>query len=184
MLKRFLALGAAVLLALSLSACGAPAEQLETLVLPEELEASQISGAEDAEPAATPKPSVKQEDCEDSLEGLCKYLEGNNAVAGEKAEMSYKEIGAAGGFRYKFRFHNSTVQVEVYEFDTGNLDEKGKDCWSSAKEKGFITVLEKKVPVVLSPNEKYLLIYTDTREEEANKAQQETVTKLFQGFYA
>ncbi len=184
MLKRLFALGAAVLLVLSLSACGAPVEQIETLVLPEEMEASQVSGEEGAEPVATPKPPVKLEDCEDSLEGLCKYLEGNYAVAGEKVEMSYKEIGAVGGFRYKFRYQNSTVQVEIYEFDTENLDETGKSCWNSAKEKGFITVLEKEVPVVLSLNERYLLIYTDTKNEEANKKQKETVTELFRGFYA
>ena len=58
---------------------------------------------------------------DDSLDGLCKYLETNKAVAGEKDYMSYKEIGAVEGCRYRFKFDGSTVQAEFYEFD---LDER------------------------------------------------------------
>lgn len=116
----------------------------------------------------------------DTLEGLCEYMAEGLAFAGDPVEMSYKEIGAIAGVRYRFTYNGSTVQVEFYEFDLDNLDEKGKACLDSVQEKGVITVLDNEVPAVL--NGKYLMIYTDTSKKEENTAQKERVEQLFLDF--
>lgn len=166
MVKKVLALAGALSLALTLTACAGQMEQLETL------EAPSSSGIE-LEP-------VGDEDFTDDLDGLCKYMEANQAVAGEKDYMSYKEIGAIDGCRYRFKYDGSTVQAEFYEFDMDNLDEKGKECVGSVKEKGSFTVLGNEAPAVL--NGKYLMVYTDTDKDEANTAHSDEVLKLFNSF--
>ena len=196
MLKKLLLLGAAAGLVLSLSACGVQPEQLPTLSVPGETassapngtasSASAASGTESgvSSETATPTPAVKMEDCEDNLDGLCKYLEGNYAVTGDRVEMSYKEIGAIGGYRYKFLYNGGTVQVEVYEFDLENLDDKGRECLDSVKKDGKFTVLDNEVPAQLNGDGKYMLIYTDSGKSDAGKTLRETVTKLFTEFKA
>lgn len=165
MLKRLGCLAAAGLLMVSLSACGGQMGQLETLEVPS-------SGVTES----TAAPSG----FEDNLAGLCKYMESNQAVIGERVEMSYKEIGAIGGFRYLFKFDGSTVQAEFYEFDLDNLDEKATACLDSVKEKGFFTLLGNDAPSILQG--KYLMVYTDPDTDEANSAQREKVETLFQDF--
>lgn len=166
MVKKVLALAGALSLALTLTACAGQMEQLETL------EAPSSSGIE-LEP-------VGDEGFTDDLDGLCKYMEANQAVAGEKDYMSYKEIGAIVGCRYRFKYDGSTVQAEFYEFDMDNLDEKGNECVGSVKEKGFFTVLGNEAPAVL--NGKYLMVYTDTDKDETNTAHRDEVLTLFNGF--
>ncbi len=193
-LKKLMALAGAAVLAITLSACGGPVETLPKL----ETESGSSSGASGVESTAP----VKADDgkFQDDLDGLCAYLEESKAVVrseptssgGQDAsftEMSYKEIGAIGGYRYRFTYNNSTVQAEFYEFDPDNLDEKGQECLSSVKEKGFFTLLEKEIPATLHPNGRYLMIYTDTKADdlkngEKNAAHRDLVEKLFLEFKA
>lgn len=165
MKRRIAGLAAAGLLMLTLTACGGPVEQLETLETPS-------SGIEQT----TASPG----DFKDNLEGLCKYMESNQAVTGEKVEMSYKEIGAIGGFRYRFKFSGSTVQVEFYEFDLDNLNDKAKECLDSTREKGSFPLLGNDVPAIL--NGKYMMIYTDASKEQANTEKYDEAVKLFTDF--
>lgn len=165
MLKRVACLAAAGLLMLSLTACAGPVEPMETLESPS-------SGITQTEAAS--------KDFDDNLDGLCKYMEANQAIIGTPVKMSYKEIGAIGGFRYRFKFDGSTVQAEFYEFDLDNLDEKAKTCLDSVKEKGFFTLLGNDAPATLQG--KYMMIYTDTDKDEVNTAQKEKVEQLFMGF--
>lgn len=179
MLKRILALGAAVLMLLALAGCGGNVARLPELQL-EEAEGGGYSRTAPASP-----------DYEDTLEGLTAYMEAGQAVVKDDTEnsfteMSYKEIGAIGGCRYRFTYNRTTVQVEFYEFDPENLDEKGQDCLGSAKEKGRITVLGKEIPVTLHSNGRYLMIYIDEKaeSEDANRQQKEWTEKLFLDFHA
>lgn len=140
---------------------------------------------------------------EDTLIGLCSYMEDGGAVVkdGEAVsfkngevvfqkdittfvEMSYKEIGATGGYRYQFTYNGSTVQAEFYSFDPEHLDEKGQACLSSVREKGFFEVLGNEVPATLHPNGNYLMIYTDTKDDEKNEAQKQWAKELFLSFQA
>lgn len=166
MLKRMAGLAAAGLLMLSLTACGGQVEQLETL-----------------EPASSgiQQTAVSPEKFDDTLDGLCEYMLANQAVTGEKVEMSYKEIGAVGGYRYRFKFNSSTLQVEFYEFDLDNPDEKARECLDSVKEKGFFTLLGNDVPASL--NGRYMMIYTDASNDELNTTKRDEVLELFNSFY-
>lgn len=163
MVKKIVWMLAGVLLLMGLSACGGVGQSLPALELPED---GQIQMNKMGRP--------------DTLEGLCEYLADGLAFAGDPVEMSYKEIGAIAGVRYRFTYNGSTVQVELYEFDLENLDEKGKACLDSVKETGKFTVLDNEVPAIL--NGKYLMIYTDTSKKDENTAQKERVEQLFADF--
>ena len=152
-------------MALTLSACGGQMEQLDTL--------EPVSSGIDLA-------SVEAAGFDDNLDGLCKYMEANKAVSGEKDNMSYKEIGAIDGCRYRFKYDGSTVQAEFYEFDLNNLDEKGKECVGSVTEKGSFTVLGNEAPAVM--NGKYMMVYTDPDSDEVNKAHSDKVLDLFNSF--
>ena len=165
MLKRMAGLAAAGLLMVTLAACGGPMEQLETLEAPS---------------SGITQSSVAADGFDANLDGLCKYMEANQAVTGERVEMSYKEIGAVGGYRYLFKFDGGTVQAEFYEFDLENQDEKAKACLGSVQEKGSFSLLGNEVPATL--NGKYLMIYTDADTDETNSAHREKVAKLFETF--
>ncbi len=162
-MKKICGLLLAVLALLSLAGCGGPGQSLPSLTLPED---GEIMMTKIGRP--------------DTLEGLCEYMAEGLAVAGDSVEMSYQVIGAVAGVRYRFTFHGSTVQVELYEFDLDSLDETGKACLDSVQEKGSFTMLDKEVPAVL--NGKYLMVYTDSSKDEKNTAQRERVENLFQDF--
>lgn len=181
MVKKLLALAAATCLALSLAACGSSGTSLPSLTLPGS-ESSVVSGGEASEASALEP--VADTDFSDDLEGLCQFMEANYAVTGEKEEMSYQEIGAIGGFRYLFTYAGSSLQVEFYQFDLENLDEKAQACLDSVKAQGTFTVLDNQVPAVLSDNGRYLMIYTDAGDSEESTAQRQRVEELFRGFKA
>ena len=196
MKKRIFALLLAGTLLLTLTACGGVAAarlpQLET----------GDSAASGVDAATRIKPDSSK--YEDTLIGLCSYMEDGGAVVKDSeavsfkdgevvyhqdnvttfVEMSYKEIGAAGGYRYQFTYNGSTVQAEFYIFDLDNLDEKGQTCLSSVKEKGFFEVLGNEVRATLHPNGKYLMIYTDGKQDETNEAQKQWAEELFRSFQA
>lgn len=167
MLKRMAGLAAAGLFILTLTACAGPVEQLETL---------------EAASSGIQQTTVSPDRFEDDLNGLCEYMQENQVVVGERVEMSYKEIGAVGGYRYRFKFNSSTLQVEFYEFDLNDLNEKARECLDSVKENGFFTLLGNEVPANL--NGKYLMIYTDASNEAVNTEKRDEATKLFHSFYA
>ena len=153
MMKKLTALCGALVLALSLSACGGTATQLPALVLEDPAAsnaASQVSGTESGTQAEPTVEEVPYTEFEDSLDGLCDFLTANKAVAGEPTEMAYETIGAAGGYRYRFILNNSTVQVEVYAFDLENLGEQGQAVLDSVKESGQFPMLDNQVPATLS----------------------------------
>ena len=170
MIKKIIAIICAAALSLTLAGCygNTTTESIEELSAPE----SYVELVCDAS------------GFNDDLAGLCDYLEDAGAVAGERTETSFKEIGAVGGYRYRFEYNKSTVQVEVYEFDLESLDEKGSECLSFVSEKGFFTVLGNDVSAVINPNGKYILVYIDESDKEINLAHRDGVEKLFLDFYA
>lgn len=194
MLKKITALLLIGAMLLTLAACGGTTgTSLPTLKLPEKT-ASAASGAESSEAG---EEAASDESFEDSLEGLCSFMEKNSAVvrndpakvsSGSEdpsfTEMAFEEIGAIGGCRYRFSFNGSSVQVEFYQYDLENLDDKAQTYLNSVKEKGSFPMLDREVPAVLSDSGKYLMVYTDSKTDEQNKAQKERVEELFRGFKA
>ncbi len=187
MMKKLLALGLSLGLMLSLAACGGPVEQLPALVLESsapQQNGEETSGVESSGEGQEGPQVVPETEFADDIDGLCDYLTANKAVTGEPTEMAYETIGATAGYRYRFSFGASTVQVEVYEFDLENLGEEASRVLDSVKEKGIFQMLDKEVAATLSDSGKYMMIYTDASKEEQNAQQKERVEKLFKGFYA
>lgn len=126
---------------------------------------------------------VDSQGMEDNLAGLEKYLIASSAVSGEPTAMESAFIGAKSGAKYQFAYGgNKTMIVELYEFDTANLDEKAKTVLSDVKSKGSFTIMNQNVEAVVSDNGKYLMIYKDTSTSEQNVAKKTEVTKLFKEF--
>jgi len=97
--------------------------------------------------------------------------------------MEAQFIGAARGEKFSNTVaNNESVTVELYEYDLSNLGEEANTVIASVKESGKFTLLEKEVEAYLSDSGKYLMIYTDTKNEEENLAQKEKAIELFQAF--
>lgn len=116
------------------------------------------------------------------LDGLGDYLKGNGVIGGDPIEMKAEIIGAKAGKKYGFKFNDSTIIVEIYEFDLKNLDDTGKATLDSVKENGSFLVLEKEVAAKISNSGKYVMIYTDNNTDDANVAQAQKAERLFQEY--
>lgn len=92
MCKKIFGLLLSMAVLLGLTACGGTGQSLPKLELPED---GQIQMSKIGRP--------------DTLEGLCEYMAEGLAFAGDPVEMSYKEIGAIAGVRYRFTYNGSTV---------------------------------------------------------------------------
>jgi hypothetical protein len=171
-MKKIIVLALAIVMAGTMAACG-----MGDVGGPTSSAASQsVSSA----PAA---PKIDQKDMEDNLAGLQKYLAANSAVSGEPTAMKSDFIGAKSGVKYQFGFNgNNNVTMELYEFDTANLNEQAKTAISDVKAKGTFTIMSQSVAAVVSDNGKYLMIYKDTASSDENKAHHADVTKLFKEF--
>ena len=112
------------------------------------------------------------------LDGLCNYLEGNGIVGGTALDMKADIIGAKEGKKFAFKYNDSAVIVELYQFDLDNLDEVGKETLDSVRNNGTFKVLDKDVEAQLSSSGKYMMIYTDTKDDDANIAQKQKAEKL------
>ena len=130
----------------------------------------------------------------DDLSGLEDYLFALKYMPEnlQPTEMMYSAIGAKAGDRYNFLVDNSTVYVELYEFDPANLNSQAKRIIGEVKETGSFKVLsaedEIEFPADLSENGKYLVLYTDSSNNDANvkrKENEETPTiSVWSGFSA
>jgi hypothetical protein len=76
------------------------------------------------------------------------------------------------------------VTLELYEFDTKNLNDTAKKVISDVKSTGKFTVIGQQVNAVLSNSGKYLMIYNNSLTDDANKAYGEKIKKLFTEFKA
>lgn len=131
--------------------------------------------------AASSAPSAGSFD--NSLSGLEKYLAANSVISGDPTAMQADFIGAKSGAKYQFSYNgNNNVTVELYEFDSANLNGTATSVQNDVKNKGTFTIMSQQVPAVLSDSGKYLMIYKDTATADQNKARQEKVTKLLKEF--
>ena len=87
------------------------------------------------------------------------------------------------GYRYIFTADDkAVVQVEFYEYDLDNLNDKAKEVLTRAKEQGTMQVLEdQECDAYVSDNGKYLMLYIDASENENNMQRREKVIELFKG---
>ncbi len=166
--KKCLAALLASALCVSLASCAPGAVQVPEIA---------VSEAEQETPAPKDPANYDRD-----AQGLCKYLEDCGVAAGDRVQMSFDVIGAKNGYKYNYRYNGSSVQLEVYEFDLENLPEAGVKALETLRASGKFDVVGNLVEGTLSTDERFLLVYTDTKTDEASTAHREHVAACFDRF--
>ncbi|MCF2653314.1 hypothetical protein [Anaeromassilibacillus senegalensis] len=172
-IKKLLAVVLAAALCLSVAACGAATTSVETLETSSAVSEGETAPA-DKDPAGY----------DSDIQGMCKYFEDNHLAVGEKVQMSYDVIGALNGYKYAYRYNDSNVQLELYEFPTEDIPEAAQSVINSLRAEGSFTILDNTVPGYLSGDGRFLMIYTDAKSEkdEVSKAHKAHVLSCFDAF--
>ena len=127
--------------------------------------------------------SMAQSEVPDTLDGLCRYMEGNGLIGGTPHDMLADLIGAKEGRMYQFSFNDSPVQVELYEFDTENLNETAQKILQEVRENGKFTMTGiESSNAYLSDSGKYLMVYHDTNTDEEHTNQSIRAQQMFKEF--
>lgn len=175
-MKKILISVLSVLTALTVSGCApSPGSNLEQVKIDE----------------AADKSKINVKDFENNLDGLEKYLVNLNYIPenAEPTEMMYSVIGAIDGDRYNFKVDSGIVYVEIYEYDPENLNQDAKRVISEVKDNGSFYVFDTNnvdsaaYEAELSYNKKYLLIYTDNSEAEANIQRKKDFISAVKDYY-
>lgn len=120
------------------------------------------------------KSEAKDSDYPDTFEGLCNYFTAKGYIPEETdsnkpVKMDYSLIGAKEGQKYTTTFDGKTIIIELYVYDTKNLNDKANEIIDSVKKDGTFTILDlPSVDAYLSDNGKYLMIYTDESIDKEN----------------
>lgn len=172
--KRIAALLAAAL-CIALTGCAAPSTSTASL------ETSSVTS--EGETVSAPEKNPANYDSD--LQGLCKFFEDSALVAGDRVQMSFDVIGAENGYKYAFRYNESNVQVELYAFGD-EMSETAQAVVDSVLANGSFEVLGNTVPGILSADNRYLMIYTDTKagNDDTSKAHYERALACFNTFTA
>ncbi|MGN0536973.1 MAG: hypothetical protein ACI4M3_03220 [Acutalibacteraceae bacterium] len=135
--------------------------------------------------------TIKADDYEDNLEGLTKYLIALGYAPKNTAatKMLAETIGAKDGVRYVFVVNSSSVDLELYEYDTKNLNDKAKEVLEDVKKNGKFTLFTdsetgetQTFEATLSDSGKYLMIYMDSSSNEDNAARKKDIIKTVKSF--
>lgn len=110
--------------------------------------------------------TVDDKDYENNLAGLAAYLKAAEVISGDATTMSAEMIGAVSGEKYSY---DKNTFVEIYEFDTENLNADAKEVLDSVKEKGYFVILGTEVNADISDNGKYIMVYTQEKADEELK---------------
>ena len=137
--------------------------------------------------------SVKQSDYNNDLEGLEKYLNALGYIPDDckPVEMTLcSVIGAKDGDRYNFNVDNSAVFVELYEYDTDNLNDDAKRVIGEVQKEGKYYVFGESskedaasFEASISINGKYMVSYTLTSNGETNEQRKKDFISAVEGFY-
>lgn len=155
-MKKFIAaVLCAGLIAVSAAGCGySDALDKATQATETTADATTATTAEDNAP-------LTDSSYEDDLEGLHDYFVALGYIAKDTAatDMDAALIGAKQGKKYVV---SSNVTIELYEYDTENLNDTAKEIIASVEKDGTFTILElAPVKAYLSDSGKYLMIYND-----------------------
>ncbi len=158
--------------------------------------ATQSSQTSDSQ---TEEKKVTDEDFEDNLDGLCNYFAAKEYIEtkddkineSKMTKMDASLIGAKEGKKFVIPF-GKNVTLELYEYDTKNLNDKAKEIIASVEETGKFTILDlPEVEAYMSDSGKYLMIYTDASidkknpdKESNNYLHREDIIKDFKAFKA
>ncbi len=178
-MKKLWIISVAAVLTVSLTACGAGDVSTSSQGLPSK------AGSQASSQAASSTVKVEASSVSDNLEGLEKYLAGNASVTGTPDTMRADMIGAKDGVRYKYGYSGKdNVILELYEFDPSSLNATAQKVISDVKATGKFAVIGQQVSATLSKNGKYLMIYKNTANDDANNSYGTQIKKLFADFKA
>ena len=136
--------------------------------------------------------SISQTDYPNTLDGLVSYFKALHYLPKntEPTEMLSEVIGAKKGYRYIFTVNGSQTIVELYEYDPAALDENAQRVIGEVKENGSFHLFNKEgvdtdttYPAYLSDNGKYMMLYTDTSNNNDNLIQTKSVQGALKIFY-
>mgnify|MGYP004464880171 CR=1 FL=1 len=167
--KIFAAAAIAAVVAAALSGCGGT-----TVADPSAASSSTAASAVESMPLSEVQ--------EDNLNGLLTYLTGNGVIKSDTSEMKAEMIGAVAGKRVAVIYGDQTANVELYEFDTSNLNDRANEVLKNAKENKKFSSIDGEMPAMISNSGKYLLIYKDIYTDDQKRPVQERFLKLFQEF--
>lgn len=137
----------------------------------------EVATEEAADPA-----KVKISNFTENLVGLEKYLIALGYIPekAEPQELMCSVLGAKAGDRFNFRVDGAVVYVELFEYDTDNLNDDAKRVIKEVEENGKYYVFGENESVsnasyeaTLSSNKKYLVSYTINSQDEANTKRKE-----------
>lgn len=171
-MKKWTLLVAALVMAGTLSACGAGDLGSSSYAPDSSTSDTQSSQAPQSEPEYT-----------QDIEGLANKLSNHGYIdLSKKQPMKVDFIGAEPDKGFKYAASSGTL--ELYQYDPANLSDRAKECIDEVKRTGKVTVLESYGPVdaMLSDNGKYLMIYQDGDTSEAAAARKEAITKIVKEF--
>ncbi len=125
--------------------------------------------------------AVKDIDEKYSIKALCEELLENEYIDSNGVDMAESTIGAEVGYRYNSTVEGATFNVEIYEYDTENLNEAAQKIINEIEEKGSFLMLEyKEVPAVMSESGEFMIIYNDP--EISKEEQKEAHSKRYEQF--
>lgn len=162
-MKRFIAaVSCAGLIAVSAAGCGYQ-DALDSASKATETTAADATSETTADATSAPVA-----DYEDNLDGLYNYFVDLGYISKDNSvtDMDVALIGAKQGKKYAV---SGNLTIELYEYDTDNLNDTANEIISSVKENGKFTILDlSPVKAYLSDSGKYLMIYSDTSIKDEN----------------
>ncbi|MBQ9674292.1 MAG: hypothetical protein IJV39_06675 [Ruminococcus sp.] len=107
-----------------------------------------------------------------------------NNKGDEKEYGGYLEIGAVEGYRFTTTYNESTINLELYRYNTDKLDSTAKNIINSVKKDGKFKLENSSdaVDAYLSKDETFLMIYQDNSTDEKNTNRKKKVISFFEDY--
>ena len=118
------------------------------------------------------------------VEAICKKFVEKEYVSDDCIKTDAKLIGAKSGYRFdNVAYNGSKFSLEIYEYEDTSTDieniEIAKNVISSVKENGSFDLFGRKVSYCyMSDNDKYLLIYPDSKSTSGKGDDVESAKRL------
>lgn len=160
MKKIFAAIICASLLAVTAAGCGYSDPLVDSKTT---TQASEQSTAEKV---------ISDDDFRNDLSGLTEYFAAKEYIKNEESavtKMDAASIGAKEGKKFANTYNGKNITIELYEYNTGKLNETAKAILDSVETSGTFSIYDlPDVPAYISDNGKFLMVYTDASIDKTN----------------
>lgn len=115
---------------------------------------------------------IKDTDYKNNLGGLVDYFAAKKYINNDEksvTKMDAASIGAKEGKKFANTYNGKNITIELYEYNTDNLNNTAKSILDSVKTKGTFSIYDlPDVPAYISDNGKFLMVYTDASIDKEN----------------